>query len=205
MNFTSPEHLHLLQFVVPHKTGTPLLMSPEWIHVAKTSNWAHEVTSVDSSTKSIGVGDAFICHLVFHIFRHIWNAPLNSTAGKRYLFHVCLTTFSKKQLYCFQQTSFTSVYSNRVSFFVWQFQVRLHMRFVFSVKTSGKMSLWHFKLVSWRRKNSKLFVAWLGCFVSKCRNNCKDFVYLTGFIPLQYASSWMLIALLQQYTVGRLS
>jgi len=29
MNFTSPEHLHLLQFVVPHKTGTPLLMSPE--------------------------------------------------------------------------------------------------------------------------------------------------------------------------------
>jgi len=67
---------------------------------------------------------------------------------------------------------------------------------VFLVETSSKISLWRFKLASWRRKNSKLFVAWLGCFVSKCRINFEGFIYLAlrVFIPLQYASSWMLTA-----------
>jgi len=35
---------------------------------------------------------------------------------------------------------------------------------VFLVKTSSKISLWCFKLASWRRKNFKLYVAWLGHF-----------------------------------------
>ena len=41
-------------------------------------------------------------------------------------------------------------------YFAWQFQVRRHMMPVFLVKTSGKISLWCFKLASWRRKNFKL-------------------------------------------------
>ena len=61
------------------------LMSPEWIYLTKTSNWAHEVTSIDSSTwKKHWRWRCFyfIYHLVFQIFQHIWNAPLNSIAGR---------------------------------------------------------------------------------------------------------------------------
>ena len=58
--------------------------------------------------------------------KHTWNAPLNSIAGKRYSPHFCLTSFSKTYFYCFQQTGFHKGFSNRVSFFAWQFQVRLH-------------------------------------------------------------------------------
>ena len=81
-------------------------MSPEWIYLTKTSNWTHEVTSVDSSTWKENIRDAFIYHLVFHIFQHIWNEPLSSTVGKRYSPHFCLTSFSKRYFYCFQQTGF---------------------------------------------------------------------------------------------------
>jgi len=96
-----------LQFAVPHKTGTPLLMSHEWIYLTKTSNWAHEVASVDSSTwkKSLELEmNHFIYHLVFHIFRHIWNAPLNNIVGRdiRLMFALlasprcCFTVFNKQ-------------------------------------------------------------------------------------------------------------
>jgi len=33
---------------------------------------------------------------------------------------------------------------------------------VFLVETSGKVSLWHFKLTSWRRKNSITFCGVVG-------------------------------------------
>jgi len=52
----------------------------------------------------------FIYHLVFHIFRHISNAPLISIAGKSYSSHVCLASFSKKLFYCFQQTGASQVF-----------------------------------------------------------------------------------------------
>ena len=61
-------------------------------------------------------------------------------------------------------------------FFAWQFQVRLQMKPMFLMKPFGKINLGRFKLASLRRKNCKLFVGYLGCFVSKCR------VKLEGFI-----------------------
>ena len=93
----------------------------------------------------------FSYYLVFHIFRQIWSAPLINITEKRFSSHVGLTSFSKKKFLCFQQIGFTSVFTNGVSFFAWQFQVRL------LVETSGKISLWCFKLASWRRKNSITF------------------------------------------------
>ena len=170
------------------------LMSPEWIYLTKTSNWTHEVTSVDSSTWKKHCSWRcfyFIYHLVFHIFRHIWNAPLNSIAGRP--FHLMCASLPSPRSYftVFNKQEFTSVFSNRASFFAWQFQVRLHMMPVFLGETSSKI-VWRFKLASWRRKNSITFVAWLGCFVSKCRINFEGFTYflaLRAFISLQYASS----------------
>ena len=35
-------------------------MSPEWTHLTDESNWAHEVTYVESSTWKEFIGDAFI-------------------------------------------------------------------------------------------------------------------------------------------------
>jgi len=96
-----------------YATGSSL-MSPEWIYLTKTSNWAHEV-SIDSSTWKENIGNAFIYHLVFHIFRYIWNTLLNRIVRKRYSSHFCLTSFSKKWLYCFQQSGFHKRFSNRVS------------------------------------------------------------------------------------------
>jgi len=71
---SSPKHLHLY-FAVLYKTGTPFQCL-----MKEYSIWAREVTSVDKSTgkKNIGVGHAFTYHLVVHIFRHIWDWPLNS-------------------------------------------------------------------------------------------------------------------------------
>jgi len=143
-------------------------MSPEWIYLTKTSNWAHEVTSVGSSTWKKHWSWRcfnFIYHLVFHIFRRIWNVPLNSFAGRdiRLVFaslpspRGCLTVFNKQ--------GFTSVFSNRVSFFAWQFQLRLHMVPVLLGETSSKI-VWRFKLASWRRKNSLTLCGAVGmiCF-----------------------------------------
>ena len=132
MNDTKKKHL---------QDGNSSLLSPEWMYLTKTSNWAHEETSVELFTWKDNTGDAFIHHLVFHIFQHTWNAPLKFIAGKRYSSHFFLTSFSKKQFYCLQQTGFHKRFSNRVSFFTWQFQVRFHMKPVLLVKTSYKMSL----------------------------------------------------------------
>ena len=117
------------------------LMSPEWINLTKTSNWLHEVTSVESSTRKYKVGDAFIYHLVFHIFQRIWNVPLNSIAGKRYSSHVCLTIVSPRSNFTVFNKRFHKRSINRARFFAWQFQVRLHMKPAFFVKTCGKTSL----------------------------------------------------------------
>jgi len=136
------------------------LMSPEWIDLTKTSNWAHEVTSVDSSTWKQNIADAMVSFIIWsYIFRYTGNAPLNLVAGKRYSSHFCLTTLSKKQSYYSQQIGFHKRFSNRLRFFPGKFQARVHMKPVFLLTTSGKISLWRFKLASWRRQNSKRFVA----------------------------------------------
>jgi len=153
------------------------LMSQEWIYLTKTSNSAHEVASVDSSTWKKHWSwrcFCFIYHLVFHIFRPIWNAPLNSIAGRDIHLMLASLPSPKSCFTVFNKQGFTSVFSNHVSFFAWQFQVRLHMMPVLLGEISSK-TLWRFKLASWLRKNSVTFVAWLECFVSKYRMNFEGF------------------------------
>jgi len=60
----------------------------------------------------------------------------------RYSSYVCLTSFSKMLFYCFQQTRLRKHFSNRLSFFAWQFQVRLHMMPVVLMETACKISFW---------------------------------------------------------------
>ena len=76
----------------------------------------------------------------------------------------------------FGHQGFTSLSPIVCVFLAWQFQERLHMMPVFLVKSSGAISLWRFKLASWHRKNSQLFVACLGYFVFKCRINLAGFI-----------------------------
>ena len=136
------------------------LMSPEWIYLTKTNNWAHEVTSVYSSTWKQNITDAMVSFITWsYIFRHTWFAPLNRISGKRYSSHFCLTTLSEKQSYCSQQIGFHKPFSNRLRLFPGQFQARVHVMPVFLVTTCGKISPWRFKLASESRKNSKRFVA----------------------------------------------
>ena len=134
----------------------------------------------------------FLSHLVFYIFPHIWNAPLNSIAGKRYLSNFCFTSFPRKVL-LFSTNWFHNGFSNRVSFFAWQFQVRLCMKPVFLVKTSGKMSLTFQTCSMGSEKFRPLFdvicVTIFEGFIDKA---------LRVFIPLQCISSWMLTANTQQ-------
>jgi len=55
----------------------------------------------------------FCYYPVFHIFRQIWSAPLINIAENRYSSHVGLTSFSK-EVHCFQETGFTSVFFSMV-------------------------------------------------------------------------------------------
>jgi len=89
----------------------------------------------------------FIYHLVFHIFRHIWNAPLISIAGKRYSSHVCLTSFSKKLLYCFQQKGVSQAFFQSCEVIYLAISSATSMMPVL-VETSGKINLGRFKLAS---------------------------------------------------------
>ena len=100
------------------------LMSPEWIYLTKTSNWAHEVKSVDSFTWKKNSSRRcfyFIYHLVFHIFRNsemcLW------TVSQEEIFLSCLPHyFCKKLFYCIQQTGFHKRFSNRASFLLGNFK-----------------------------------------------------------------------------------
>ena len=100
------------------KIGAPLV-SRIHIYLTKTSNWAHEVTSVDSSTWKkhwIWRCFCFIYHLVFHVFRHIWNAPLNSIAGRDIrLMFASLPSPRSVLLFSTNRVS-QAFFSNRVSF-----------------------------------------------------------------------------------------
>ena len=153
------------------------LMSPEWIYLMKTSNWAHEVTSVDSSMWKKHWSWRwfyFIYHLAFHIFRHMWNSPLNNIAVR----DVRLTTFSKKLFYCFQQTGF----HKRFFLIMWCFRLAISNATSYDACLIGG----HFQQDSLTFQTHALdgvgrilylFVAWLGCFVSKCCINFKGFIY----------------------------
>ena len=174
------------------------LMSPERIYFTKTSNWAHEVTFTASSTWKENIRNAFIHHLVFHIFRHIWNTLLNRIVRKRYSSHCCLTSVSKKWLCCFQQSGFHKLFSNRVS--------------VSCLAISSATSYYACVLGETFRWDKSLtfqtcFVALeefqtscLGCFVSKCCISLEGFINsaIRVFKPLQYVSSWMLTATSQR-------
>jgi len=80
----------------------------------------------------------------------------------------------------FSTKRFHKRFSNRVSFVASQFQVRLHMKPVFLVKTSGKMSL-TFKSCSMASEEFKPL------FGMKCRIIFEGFTgkALRVFIPLQ--------------------
>jgi len=141
---------HLTTFCRP-SVQYACLMSHEWIYLTKTSNRAHEVTSVDSSTRNenIGVVDAFISFITWSFtFSGIsemlrWLVSLErdiclmfaSPASPR----SCFTVFNKQ--------GFHKRFSNRVRLFSWQFQVQLHVMPVL-VETSGKISLGRSKLAS---------------------------------------------------------
>ena len=113
--FTSHEHLHLLSFAVQHKSGTPFSMSPEWIYLTKTSNWAHEVTSVDSSTWKKALESEM---LSFHSspglsnLSTFWNVPLNSIAERDIRFVFALLASPRRCFTVFNKQGFTSVFQS---------------------------------------------------------------------------------------------
>jgi len=51
----------------------------------------------------------FLYHLVFHIFRPVWNAPLNSIAGKRYSSNFASLASLRSSSTVFNKQDFTSV------------------------------------------------------------------------------------------------
>ena len=93
-------------------------MSPEWIYLTITSNWAHEVTSDDSSTCKENIGDAYIWFITWSFTssgiseRHLWIVSLERD--------VCLIFASlaspRNSFTVFNKQDFTSI-----SLIVWIF------------------------------------------------------------------------------------
>ena len=152
-------------------------MFPEWIYLTKASNWAYEVTSVDSSVWKENIGDAFIYHLVFHTFRHIWNAPLNSIGGR----DICLIFASlaspRNSFIVFNKQGFTNIFPIAWGFCLAISRATSRDACLLGGEFRQDKSL-TFQTRFMASEEYKLFVAWLGCFVSKRRINFEGFIHL---------------------------
>ena len=124
-------------------------MSPEWIYVTKTSNWAHELTSVDSSTWKKALE---LEMLLFHLspgLSHLptfWNVLLNSIAGRDINFMFALLSSPRRCFAVFNKQGFTIVFPIVCVFLLGNFKfdliwclsswLKLPSRYVFDVSNS---------------------------------------------------------------------
>ena len=93
---------------LPFLTKWELLLSVSWMNIShknkKLSTWSNICWLIHVKKHWSWRYFYFIYHLVFHIFRYIWNVPLNSIAGRdiRLMFdslpspRSCFTVFNKR-------------------------------------------------------------------------------------------------------------
>ena len=142
----------------------PEIKSPSLsIYLTKTSNWAHEVTSVNSSTwKKHWDGDAFISLITWSFTSSgISEMPL-WTVSLEEIFVSCLPHYLLQEVVLlFQQTGFYKQFFQSWEFFCLAMSSATSYDACLIGGTSSKI-VWRFKVASWLRKNSITFCGVVG-------------------------------------------